>query len=477
MGVMKMTSAVKGTRLLARPITGAVNAGSSIAVRQQSTETPAKTSFCNLADSDRIFTNIHGRHDWRLAGSMARGDWYKTKEIVEKGSDWIINEIKVSGLRGRGGAGFPSGMKWSFMNKPDDGRPKYLVINADEGEPGTCKDREIMRHDPHKLVEGCLVAGAAIGAKAAYIYIRGEFYNETSNLMYAIKEAYAAGLLGKNACGSGYDFDIFVQRGAGAYICGEETALIESIEGKQGKPRVKPPFPAAVGLFSCPTTVNNVESVAVAPTICRRGPGWFSSFGRERNTGTKLFNISGHVNTPTTVEETMSIPLQELIERHCGGVKGGWDNLAAIIPGGSSTPMVPKDVCEKMMMDFDDCVANQTALGTAAVIVMSKDADLVRCISRLMDFYKHESCGQCTPCREGVDWMAKILQRWVRGEAKKSEIDMLWEVSKRIENHPICALADGAAWPVQGLIRHFRPQLEERFAPYEERAAEKQAAQ
>lgn len=334
-----------------------------------------------------------------------------------------------------------------------------------------------MRHDPHKLVEGCLVAGSAIGAKAAYIYIRGEFYVETSNVQVAIKEAYAAGLLGKNACGSGYDFDIFVQRGGGAYICGEETALIESIEGKQGKPRVKPPFPAAVGLFGCPTTVNNVESVAVAPTICRRGPGWFSSFGRERNTGTKLFNISGHVNTPTTVEETMSIPLQELIERHCGGVKGGWDNLAAIIPGGSSTPMVPKDVCEKMMMDFDDCVANQTALGTAAVIVMSKDADLVRCISRLMDFYKHESCGQCTPCREGVDWMAKILQRWVRGEAKKSEIDMLWEVSKRIENHTICALADGAAWPVQGLIRHFRPQLEERFAPYEEKLVEEATAE
>jgi len=424
-----------------------------------------------LKDQDRIFTNLYGRHDWRLKGAMARGDWYKTKEIVQKGHLWIQQQVKDSGLRGRGGAGFPTGLKWSFMNgsNPSDGRPKYLVINADEGEPGTCKDREIMRHDPHKLVEGCLVAGAAIGAKAAYIYIRGEFYVETSNVQVAIKEAYAAGLLGKNACGSGYDFDIFVQRGAGAYICGEETALIESIEGKQGKPRVKPPFPAAVGLFGCPTTVNNVESVAVAPTICRRGPGWFSSFGRERNTGTKLFNISGHVNTPTTVEETMSIPLQELIERHCGGVKGGWDNLAAIIPGGSSTPMVPKDVCEKMMMDFDDCVANQTALGTAAVIVMSKDADLVRCISRLMDFYKHESCGQCTPCREGVDWMAKILQRWVRGEAKKSEIDMLWEVSKRIENHTICALADGAAWPVQGLIRHFRPQLEERFAPYEEK--------
>jgi len=424
----------------------------------------------SLKDQDRIFTNLYGRHDWRLKGALERGDWHKTKEIVQKGHLWIQQQVKDSGLRGRGGAGFPTGLKWSFMNgaNPADGRPKYLVINADEGEPGTCKDREIMRHDPHKLIEGCLVAGAAIGAKACYIYIRGEFYVETSNVQVAIKEAYQAGLLGKNACDSGYDFDIFVQRGGGAYICGEETALIESIEGKQGKPRVKPPFPAAVGLFGCPTTVNNVESVAVAPTICRRGPGWFSSFGRERNTGTKLFNISGHVNTPTTVEETMSIPLQELIEKHCGGVTGGWDNLLAIIPGGSSTPMVPKDVCETMMMDFDDCVANQTALGTAAVIVMSKDADLVKCISRLMDFYKHESCGQCTPCREGVDWMAKILHRWVRGEAKKSEIDMLWEVSKRIENHTICALADGAAWPVQGLIRHFRPHLEERFQEHED---------
>jgi len=436
----------------------------------------ASSDYCNngpMKDQDRIFTNLYGRHDWRLKGAMARGDWYKTKEIVQKGHLWIQQQIKDSGLRGRGGAGFPTGLKWSFMNGPaPTDRPKYLVVNADEGEPGTCKDREIMRHDPHKLVEGCLIAGSAMGAKAAYIYIRGEFYAETSNMQVAIKEAYAAGFLGKNACGSGYDFDIFVQRGGGAYICGEETALIESIEGKQGKPRVKPPFPAQVGLFGCPTTVNNVESIAVAPTICRRGPEWFAWFGRPRNTGTKLFNISGHVNKPTTVEETMSIPFRDLIEIHCGGIKGGWDNLLAVIPGGSSTPMVPKSVCAEMLMDFDDLVANQTALGTAAIIVMSKEADLVRCISRLMDFYKHESCGQCTPCREGVDWMAKILRRMVRNEATRAEIDQLWEVSKRIELHTICALADGAAWPAQGLIRHFRPHLEERFAPYEEKLAE-----
>jgi len=305
-------------------------------------EKPAKTTFGPLSDEDRIFRNLYGRQDWRLKGAQARGDWYKTKEIVQKGSDWIINEIKASGLRGRGGAGFPSGLKWSFMNKPGDGRPKYLVINADEGEPGTCKDREILRHDPHKLLEGCLVAGSAMGARAAYIYVRGEFYNETNNLQAAIAEAYKAGFLGPNACGSGYDFDIFVHRGAGAYICGEETSLIESLEGKQGKPRLKPPFPADVGVFGCPTTVTNVETVAVAPDICRRGGEWFASMGRPRNSGTKLFNISGHVNNPCTVEEEMSIPLKELIQRHAGDVIGGWDNLLCIIPGGSSTPLIPK---------------------------------------------------------------------------------------------------------------------------------------
>merc|ERR1711910_13709 len=337
-------------------------------VRFNSTAAPQKTTFGPLSDQDRIFRNLYGRHDWRLKGALSRGDWYKTKEIVEKGADWIINEIKASGLRGRGGAGFPSGMKWSFMNKPSDGRPKYLVVNADEGEPGTCKDREIMRHDPHTLVEGCLVAGRAMGARAGYIYIRGEFYNEASNLQIAIREAYEAGFLGKNACGSGYDFDLFVHRGAGAYICGEETALIESLEGKQGKPRLKPPFPADVGVFGCPTTVTNVETVAVAPTICRRGGDWFAGMGRTRNSGSKLFNISGHVNNPCTAEEEMSIPLKELIQRHCGDVIGGWDNLLCVIPGGSSTPLIPKKVCDDVLMDFDALVAAQTGLGTSAVI-------------------------------------------------------------------------------------------------------------
>jgi len=442
-----------------------------VAVRNQSAAAAVppkqtKTKFGGLKDSDRIFTNLYGRHDFKLNGAQSRGDWYKTKEILLKGSDWIINEVKISGLRGRGGAGFPSGLKWSFMNKPSDGRPKYLVINADEGEPGTCKDREIMRHDPHKLVEGCLIAGRAMGARAAYIYIRGEFYNESSNMQIAINEAYKAGLIGKNACGSGYDFDIFMHRGAGAYICGEETALIESLEGKQGKPRLKPPFPADIGLFGCPTTVTNVETVAVAPTICRRGGAWFASFGRERNSGTKLFNISGHVNHPCTVEEEMSIPLKELIERHAGGVIGGWNNLLAIIPGGSSVPLLPIKKCEEVLMDFDSLVQAQSGLGTAAIIVMNKQTDLVKAIARLSMFYKHESCGQCTPCREGTDWLTKMMYRFVEGKARVDEIDMIWELSKQIEGHTICALGDAAAWPVQGLIRHFRPEMERRIHEY-----------
>ncbi|XP_066268211.1 NADH dehydrogenase [ubiquinone] flavoprotein 1, mitochondrial-like isoform X2 [Branchiostoma lanceolatum] len=448
-------------------------AASSVSIRHNSTEQAPAKAYGPLSDEDRIFTNLYGRHDWKLKGAMARGDYYKTKEIILKGHDWILKEIVKSGLRGRGGAGFPTGMKWGFMNKPSDGRPKYLVVNADEGEPGTCKDREIMRHDPHKLVEGCLVAGVSMGARAAYIYIRGEFYNEGTNLMVAIQEAYKAGLIGKNACGSGYDFDIYVHRGAGAYICGEETSLIESLEGKAGKPRLKPPFPADIGVFGCPTTVANVETVAVAPTICRRGGDWFVGMGRTRNSGTKLFNISGQVNNPCTVEEEMSISLRELIERHAGGVIGGWDNLLAVIPGGSSTPLIPRSVCDDVMMDFDALVQSQTALGTAAVIVFNKQADVVKGIARLMKFYKHESCGQCTPCREGTGWMEKIMYRFVDGNARPEEIDMLYELSKQIEGHTICALGDGAAWPVQGLIRHFRPELEARMEAFHKK---KQAA-
>jgi len=420
-----------------------------------------------LQDQDRIFTNLYGHHGADLKSAMKYGDWYKTKEILGKGHDWLISEIKASGLRGRGGAGFPSGMKWSFMNFKDwdkDTKPRYLVVNADEGEPGTCKDREIMRKDPHKLVEGCLVAGRAMNCTAAYIYIRGEFYHEATVLQRAIQEAYQAGLIGKNACGSGYDFDVFLHRGMGAYVCGEETSLIESLEGKPGKPRLKPPFPAAVGLFGCPSTVANVETVAVAPTIIRRGAKWFSQFGRERNSGTKLFCISGNVNNPCTVEEKMSIPLKELIDKHAGGVIGGWDNLKAVIPGGSSTPILPKHVCDNQLMDFDALKDSQSGLGTAAVIVMDQSADVVRSIARLSKFYHHESCGQCTPCREGSKWVDQIMKRFEAGTARVREIDMMQELTKQVEGHTICALGEAFAWPVQGLIRHFRPELEARIA-------------
>jgi NADH-quinone oxidoreductase subunit F len=423
-----------------------------------------------LSDKDRIFTNLYGLQDWRLKGARARGDWDGTAAILARGRDAIIAEVKASGLRGRGGAGFPTGVKWSFMPKSSDGRPHYLVVNADESEPGTCKDRDILRHDPHKLIEGCLIASFAMGAHVAYIYVRGEFYNEAQRLEAAIAEAYEAGLIGRNACGSGWDFDLYVHRGAGAYICGEETGLLESLEGKKGMPRLKPPFPAAVGLYGCPTTVNNVESIAVVPTILRRGAAWFSSLGRPNNTGTKIFCISGHVNKPCNVEEELGIPLRELIERYAGGVRGGWDNLLAVIPGGSSVPLIPREVCDTVLMDFDSLREVKSGLGTAAVIVMDKSTDLIRAIARLSRFYKHESCGQCTPCREGTGWLMRMMDRFVIGNADVAEIDMVEDVSRLIEGHTICALGDAAAWPVQGLIRHFRPMLEERIAQYKRAA-------
>jgi NADH-quinone oxidoreductase subunit F len=425
-----------------------------------------------LHDRDRVFTNLYGFHDWRLKGAQARGDWDGTKAIMDKGADWIVEQMKESGLRGRGGAGFPTGMKWSFMPKEVGERPHYLVVNADEGEPGTCKDREIMRHDPHKLVEGCLLASFAMRAHVAYIYVRGEFYRETERLQAAIDEAYESGLIGKNACGSGWDFDLYIHRGMGAYICGEETALIQSLEGKKGQPRLKPPFPAGVGVFGCPTTVNNVESIAVAPTILRRGADWFSGIGRPKNAGTKLFCVSGHVNAPCNVEEAMSIPLKELLEKHCGGVRGGWDNLLAVIPGGSSTPMLPKDICDDVLMDFDALREAGSGLGTAAVIVMDKSTDLIRAITRLSRFYMHESCGQCTPCREGSGWMWRIMERILKGNADVEEIDVLFDVTKQVEGHTICALGDAAAWPIQGLIRHFRPEIEKRLLDRAAQAAE-----
>ena len=416
-----------------------------------------------LQDNDRIFTNLYGVHDWRLEGAKSRGDWDNTKALLDLGRDKIIDEVKVSGLRGRGGAGFPTGLKWSFMPKESDGRPHYLVVNADESEPGTCKDRDLMRHDPHKLIEGCLIAGFAMGAHACYIYIRGEFIREAEHLEAAIQEAYEAGYLGKNSCRSGWQYDIYVHRGAGAYICGEEMALIESLEGKKGQPRLKPPFPANMGVWGSPTTVNNVESIAVVPTILRRGGAWFAGFGRERNTGTKVFCISGHVNNPCNVEEEMSIPLKELIEKHAGGVQGGWANLLAIIPGGSSVRLLPKSICDTVLMDFDALAEVKSGLGTAAVIVMDKSTDIIAAIARLSKFYMHESCGQCTPCREGTGWMWRVMERLATGEAQAEEVDLLLEVAGQVEGHTICAFGDAAAWPIQGLINHFRPEVERRI--------------
>tara|TARA_B100000902_G_scaffold57571_1_gene64466 strand:+ start:2672 stop:3958 length:1287 start_codon:yes stop_codon:yes gene_type:complete len=416
-----------------------------------------------LKDKDRIFSNLYGMKDRSLAGSMKRGHWDDAAKIIKLGAPWIIDEIKKSGLRGRGGAGFPTGLKWSFMPKPEVKKPSYLVVNADESEPGTCKDREILRHEPHTLIEGCLYASFAMGAHTAYIYVRGEYVREREALQVAIDEAYDKGLIGKNAAKSGWDFDVFIHHGAGAYICGEETALLESLEGKKGMPRMKPPFPAMAGLYGCPTTVNNVESIAVVPTILRRGASWFSKFGRPNNTGTKLFCLSGHVNTPCVVEEEMSIPLKELIDSHGGGVRGGWSNLKAVIPGGSSVPLLPANICEDALMDFDWLREQKSGLGTGAVIVMDQQTDIVKAIWRLSKFYKHESCGQCTPCREGTGWMMRVMERFISGNAELNEIDSLLEVTKQVEGHTICALGDAAAWPIQGLMRHFKHEVEARI--------------
>ena len=427
-----------------------------------------------LEDRDRIFRNIYGFHDAGLKAAIRRGAWDGTKLFIDRGHDWIIDEVKKSGLRGRGGAGFPTGLKWSFMPKADP-RPSYLVINADESEPGSCKDREILRHDPHLLIEGALLASFAMRAHTSYIYVRGEYIREREALQKAVDEAYAAKLIGKDNV-HGWDFDLYVVHGAGAYICGEETAMLESLEGKKGQPRLKPPFPANVGLWGAPTTINNVESIAVAGEILRRGATWFAELGIPNNTGTKLFQISGHVERPCVVEEEMGIPLKELIEKHCGGVRGGWDNLLAVIPGGSSVRCITAAQATDVTMDFDALGKLGSGLGTAAVIVMDKSTDIIGAIRRIAYFYKHESCGQCTPCREGTGWMWRVLERMERGQAEKREIDMLFDVTKQVEGHTICALGDAAAWPVQGLIKNFRPVIEARIDDYKKSHA-RQAAE
>ena len=405
-----------------------------------------------------IFKNLYGRDDPFLKSAIRRGDWKDIKKILKKEPGEIIKIIKESGLRGRGGAGFSTGMKWGFMPKSRD-KQHYLVINADEGEPGTCKDRDIIRNEPHKLIEGCLISGYAIGATKCYIYIRGEFFNEASILQKAIDEAYANKLLGKKIKGSNFDFDLYLHYGSGAYVCGEETALIESLEGKKGQPRLKPPFPASVGLYGMPTTVNNVETIAVVPSIIRRGHDWFSKLGRKNNTGSKIFCISGHVNNPCNVEEELGVPLKYLIQKYAGDVIGGWNNLKAVIPGGSSVPLLPKDLCEDVLMDFDSLKDAGSALGTAGIIVINKNVNITKVILRLSEFYKHESCGQCTPCREGTGWLMRMMDRIYKNGASVEELDLLQEVTTQIEGHTICALGDAAAWPIQGLLKHFRDDL------------------
>lgn len=407
--------------------------------------------------------SFHHIPDVHLLSIYERAGGYESlKKSFKMDPEIIKEEVKKSGLRGRGGAGFPTGTKWGFFSK-DRKQKKYILCNADESEPGTFKDRYLIEKNPHILIEGIIISAWALGVDKGYIYIRGEFYEQAQILEKALQEAREIGYLGKNILGSGFDFELHVHRGAGAYICGEESALMESLEGKKGFPRLKPPFPAQSGLYGCPTTINNVESIAVVPSILKRGASWFSGIGRPNNTGTKIFCISGHVNKPCNVEESMGIQLKELIEKHAGGVRGGWENLKAVIPGGASVSLLPKSICDDVLMDFDYLHEVQSGLGTAAVIVMDKSTDVIKAIARLSKFYMHESCGQCSPCREGTGWMWRMMERLVKGQAEISDIDLLQNVSKQIEGHTICAFGDAAAWPVQGLIRHFRPEIEARI--------------
>jgi NADH-quinone oxidoreductase subunit F len=428
-----------------------------------------------LADKDRIFTNLYGLQDWRLGAAKQRGAWNGVDQMVAAGPEWIIEQIKASGLRGRGGGGFTTGVKWSLMPKEEDGGARYLVVNADESEPGACKDRQMVGGDPHLVIEGAFLASYAIRAHNAFVYIRGECVAERERLQAAVDEAEAARLIGKDNI-FGWDFHLVIHHGAGAYICGDETAMLESIEGKKGQPRLKPPYPANAGVYGRPTTVNNVESIAVVGTILRRGAQWFEGFGRPKNAGTKLMSGCGHLVRPRVVEETMSIPMRTLIETHFGGVRGGWGNLKAVIPGGASSPMITAEMAETVLMDYDSLREVNSMIGTATMIVMDKSTDLVRAIARISYFFKHESCGQCTPCREGTGWMWRIMQRMADGEAEPGEIDLLLDVASDIEGHTICLLGDAAAAPIQGLFRHFRHEVEDRIVSYRVRRPHVQGA-
>ncbi len=389
-----------------------------------------------------------------LEGALANGRYAPLKKAFEMGPDAVIDTVKASGLRGRGGAGFPTGVKWSFMPK-DDGKPHYLLCNADESEPGTFKDRELLRWDPHQLIEGCLIGAYAIRAQHCYIYCRGEFFEASAVLAKAVEDAYAAGYIGKNIMGSGVDIDITVHIGAGAYICGEETGLMNSLEGRRGQPRVKPPFPAAVGAFGQPTTINNVETLSAVPHIVEHGGDWYRQWGTEKSPGTKLFCVSGHVNRPGNYELPLGFPLQELIDDVCGGMRNG-NALKAVIPGGSSVPLMNAEEVARCGLDYEGVVECGSMLGCASVIVMDETTDIVKQVRRMAYFYAHESCGQCTPCREGTTWVTKILQRIEDGRGTEDDLDTLIEVTTQMTGTTICVLSDSVAAPVQSSIEKFR---------------------
>ncbi|MEZ5499433.1 MAG: NADH-quinone oxidoreductase subunit NuoF [Steroidobacteraceae bacterium] len=407
-----------------------------------------------------VFEPLHLDESWTLPVYRSIGGYSVWEKILREKPprEQIIDAVKASGLRGRGGAGFPTGVKWSFMPRNAD-MQKYVVCNSDESEPGTCHDRDILRFNPHSLIEGMAIGGYAMNATVGYNYIRGEFLGEPiPRFEAALREAYAAGLLGRNIAGSGIDFDLHCFVGAGAYICGEETALLESLEGKQGKPRFKPPFPANFGLYGQPTTINNTQSYASVPTILRKGPEWFAALGPQNSGGTVIFSVSGHVQNPGNFELPLGVPFAELLQ-YAGGVRGG-RKLKAVIPGGSSVPVVPGEIMLRTNMDFDSLRAAGSAVGSAAVIVMDETTCMVRVLERLSRFYKSESCGQCTPCREGTGWLNRMLRRIMAGHGRMDDLNLLLDVANRIEGHTICALGDAAAWPVQSFLKHFRHEFE-----------------
>ena len=418
------------------------------------------------------FRTLHLPADRRFTLEAYRsvGGYTQWERILKDKLDPValIEEIKLSNLRGRGGAGFPTGLKWTFMPRTAPGQ-KYIVCNSDEGEPGTCKDRDILRFNPHQLIEGMAIAGYCTGSTVGYNYIRGEFYEPIERFEGALQEAYAAGLLGRDILGSGVDYDIYTHLGAGAYICGEETALLESIEGKKGQPRFKPPFPAQFGLYGRPTTINNTESLASVPVILERGGQWFLEQGRPNNGGAKLFSITGHVNDPCNVEVPLGTPFRDLLEM-AGGVKGG-RALKAVIPGGSSVPVVPGEVMMQTDMDYDSVSKAGSMLGSGAVIVIAEGTCMVKVLSNLSHFYMRESCGQCTPCREGTGWLARVVGRIAAGQGRPEDLDLLDAVAGRIGGRTICALGDAAAMPVQSFLKHYRHEFEQLIAKGAAKAA------